>query len=89
MWPSEIWIRTQGMRHTKPLVEGSSGKLGRALGRLDKTQLRLLTELVTGHWYIRKHLARLGIEEVARCSRCGEMDETSLHLIMRCKSLAA
>ncbi|XP_076548117.1 uncharacterized protein LOC143306051 [Osmia lignaria lignaria] len=83
------WNRTQGMRHAKAMFKGPSSRLGKTLSCLDRNQLRLLVGLITGHWYTRKHLMHLGTESEPGCPRCGEEDETPLHLIWRCKGLEA
>ncbi|XP_046145872.1 uncharacterized protein LOC123989215 [Osmia bicornis bicornis] len=64
-----LWHNANGMRHTRALFEGPSQKLGDTLIHLDRAQLRILVGLVTGHWYTRKHLARMGLTEESTCPR--------------------
>ncbi|XP_046145711.1 uncharacterized protein LOC123989037 [Osmia bicornis bicornis] len=84
-----LWHKANGMRHTRALLEGPSQKLGDTLIHLDRAQLRMRVGLVTGHWYTRKHLARMGHIEESTCPRCEEEDETPLHVLLRCRELRA
>nr|XP_034194979.1 uncharacterized protein LOC117611155 [Osmia lignaria] len=88
---TRIWHNANGMRHTRALLEGSSQKLGDTLIHLDRAQLRMLVGLVTGHWYTRKHLVRMGLIEQSTCPKCEEEDETLLHVLLRwnCMELRA
>ncbi|XP_046145898.1 uncharacterized protein LOC123989236 [Osmia bicornis bicornis] len=83
---TRLWHNANGMRHTRALFEGPSQKLGDTLTHLDRAQQRMLVGLVTGHWYTRKHLARMGLIEE---SKCEEEDETPLHVLLRCRELRA
>nr|XP_034195012.1 uncharacterized protein LOC117611185 [Osmia lignaria] len=84
-----LWQNANGMRHTRALLEGPSQKLGDTLTHLDRAQLRMVVCLVIGHWYTRKHLARMGLTEESTCPRCKEEDETPLHAHLRCRELRA
>ncbi|XP_076549179.1 uncharacterized protein LOC143306598 [Osmia lignaria lignaria] len=86
---TRIWHNANGMRHTRALLEGPSQKLGDTLIHLDRAQLRMLVGLMTGHWYTRKHLVRMGLIEESTCPRCEEEDETPLHVLLRCRELRA
>ncbi|XP_029055154.2 uncharacterized protein LOC114882432 [Osmia bicornis bicornis] len=86
---TRLWHNANGMRHTRALLEGPSQKLGDTLTHLDRAQLRMLVGLVTGHWYTRKHLARMGLIEESKCPMCEEEDETPLHVLLRCRELRA
>ncbi|XP_029053881.2 uncharacterized protein LOC114881305 [Osmia bicornis bicornis] len=86
---TRLWHNANGMRHTRALLEGPSQELGGTLTHLDRAQLRMLVSLVTGHWYTRKHLARMGLIEESTCPRCEEEDETPLHVLLRCRELGA
>ncbi|XP_015173372.1 PREDICTED: uncharacterized protein LOC107064813 [Polistes dominula] len=84
----DLWVQGPGMRHTKAMFSGPSEKLGTELINLDRAQLRLVVGLVTGHWHLRKHLTRLGLARDSVCGRCGEGEDTLLHLITQCVGLA-
>ncbi|XP_046145656.1 uncharacterized protein LOC123988941 [Osmia bicornis bicornis] len=86
---TRLWHNANGMRHTRALFKGPSQKLGDTLSHLDRAQLRMLVGLVTGHWYTRKHLARMRLTEETLCPRCEEEDETPLHVLLRCRELRA
>ncbi|XP_076547110.1 uncharacterized protein LOC143305849 [Osmia lignaria lignaria] len=86
---TRLWQNANGMRHTRALLEGPSQKLGDTLIHLDRAPLRMLVGLVTGHWYMKKHLARMGLTVESTCPRCGAEDETPLHALLRCRELRA
>ncbi|XP_015189585.1 PREDICTED: uncharacterized protein LOC107073450 [Polistes dominula] len=83
-----LWVQGSGMEHTKALFSGPSEELSTELINLDRAQLRLVVGLVTGHWHLRKHLTRLGLAQDSVCGRCGEGENTPLHLITQCVGLA-
>lgn len=85
---ADLWSQDPGMRHTKELFSGPAARLGTVLADLDRTQLRVVVGLVTGHWHTNKHLVRLGLAEEPICQRCKDEEETPLHLITRCRELA-
>nr|XP_034192554.1 uncharacterized protein LOC117609902 [Osmia lignaria] len=86
---TRLWNNANGMRHARALFEGPSQKLGDTLIHLDRARLCMLVGLVTGHWYTRKHLARMRLTEETLCPRCEEEDETPLHILLRCRELRA
>lgn len=86
-WFADHWTRGPGMRHTRALLAGPAEKLGITLTTLDRGQLRVITGLVTGHWFTGRHAVRMGLTEEPICPRCNEAEETPLHLITSCKGL--
>ncbi|XP_053982713.1 uncharacterized protein LOC128878494 [Hylaeus volcanicus] len=77
----DLWRHRSTMRHTRVMLEHPSSGLGSTLVRLDRDRLRLVVGLVTRHWHTGRHLARLGLRDNPTCPRCGEADETPLHVI--------
>nr|XP_034184636.1 uncharacterized protein LOC117606373 [Osmia lignaria] len=86
---TRLWHNANGMRHARALFEGPSQKLGDTLIHLDRARLRMLVGLVTGHWYTKKHIARMRLTEETVCPRCEEEDETPFHVLLRCRELRA
>lgn len=85
---TDLWEESPGMEHTRALFGGPSQSLGAETSNLSRAELRILTGLITGHWYTGKHLAHMGLGIGPLCSRCGEdVEETPLHLISRCRGL--
>ncbi|XP_076285535.1 uncharacterized protein LOC143211596 [Lasioglossum baleicum] len=84
-----LWKSESGMRYTKALVEGPDKDLANKLCHMDRQKVRRLVGIITGHWYTGKHLAKLGIQMDSNCPRCGEEDETPLHVLRHCKGTEA
>ncbi|KAJ8958459.1 hypothetical protein NQ318_002248 [Aromia moschata] len=52
-------------------------------------QLRWIVGLFTGHCPLMRHLTTIGVKNDPDCRRCGEEEETSLHISCECPALAA
>ncbi|XP_057333529.1 uncharacterized protein LOC130672801 [Microplitis mediator] len=83
----DLWLEAGGMRHTRALVQGPSKSLGASLVELDRSKLRIIVGLVTGHWFTGRHLKLMGITDDSICPRCNLEDETPLHLLSQCRAL--
>jgi hypothetical protein len=55
----------------------------------DRTQSRVMTDILTGHNTLRKHLRLMGLTSCLLCWRCGVEDETSTHTVCECESLSS
>jgi hypothetical protein len=54
--------------------------------RLSRTQIRVVTGLMTGHYNLRKHLHTMGIfKENPVCRLCNEEEETTSHTVFECE----
>jgi hypothetical protein len=68
---------------------------GPCLGAKDKflsfnrTQSRAVTDLLTGHNTLRRHLHLTGLSDSPLCRRSGAEDETSAHILCECEDLAS
>ena len=47
-------------------------------------RIRLVTQIITGHATLRKHLFRMKIVDSPLCPKCGEENETVEHLFCSC-----
>jgi hypothetical protein len=57
--------------------------------QLSRTQIRVVTGLMTGHCNLRKHLYTMGIfKENPVCRLCNEEEETTFHIVFKCEVLA-
>jgi hypothetical protein len=53
--------------------------------QLSRTQLRVVTGLMTGHCNLRKHLHTMGIfKENPVCRLSNEEEETTFHIVFEC-----
>jgi hypothetical protein len=55
----------------------------------NRTQLRVVTGLLTGHNTLRRHLHLMRLMDSPLCRKCGAEDETSAHILCRCEALAS
>jgi len=57
--------------------------------RANRTQSRAVTDLLTGHNTLRRHLHLLGLLDSPLCRRCGVKEKTSAHIPCECGALAS
>ena len=75
-------------RQTKMfLPEPEHGTWKKIRGRT-KRNIKILTQMITGHATLRYHLFKMKIEPEATCEHCQEGDETVEHFICECEAYA-
>jgi ribonuclease HI len=77
------WKEATGCRQTKMMIGGMDHRRTRYLLKLGKSNLRLMTGIITGHNTLNRHLKVIGISDNASCPHCGE-EETSKHVLAEC-----
>jgi len=55
----------------------------------NRIQSRVVTDLLTGHNTLRRHLYLLGLHDSPLCRKCGVREETSVHILCDCEGLAS
>jgi hypothetical protein len=55
----------------------------------NRTQSRVVINLLNGHNTVRRHLHLLGLVDSPLCRRCGVEEETSAHILCECETLAS
>jgi len=86
-----VWWRGLGntQRQARELILGPClGTKTRFLS-FNRTQSRAVTGLLTRHNILRRHLRLMGLSDGPLCRRCGAEDETSAHILCKCKALAS
>ena len=63
-------------------------KVWRKLRKFGRRNLKVLTQLITGHAVLRYHLNNMNIEPEATCEHCLEGDETVEHFVCDCEAYA-
>lgn len=81
-----VWDKAQ-CRQAKDFIEGP-GTIKKTLLSLERTDIRNVVAMLTGHGPFRLHLSRLGVVDQTMCRFCGEIDETAAHLLCFCPALA-
>jgi hypothetical protein len=77
-----------GCRQSKVWIKRPCLKLARFLRSLPRTKLGVLIGLLTGHVRLNKHLHRMGLLSYPACAACGIEEESALHFICVCPTLA-
>jgi hypothetical protein len=82
------WSRVPGNRHGRLMIGSVSQTLTADLLQLNRTQIKKVTGLLTGHCHLRKHLHTIGVfRDEPICRLCNEEDETASHVIFECPAL--
>ncbi|CAL8132135.1 unnamed protein product [Orchesella dallaii] len=79
-----LWGRYGGARQTKELIDIPSMRVSNFLITLSRSNIRLFTQVITGHSTLNGHLHRIGRADSNICPYCNNGRETSLHFLGRC-----
>jgi hypothetical protein len=82
------WNLVSGCRQSKVWIKRPCLKLAGLLKNLPRTKLGVLIGLLTGHFRLNKHLHRIGLLSDPTCATCGIEEESALHFICVCPTLA-
>ncbi|XP_017473760.1 PREDICTED: uncharacterized protein LOC108364547 [Rhagoletis zephyria] len=82
------WKNTPGLRQAKELLGSYNPRRSRELITLNKTNLRFITGLLTGHCRLRAHMHTLGISADDSCRYCDRVPETPRHIILECDAVS-
>jgi len=75
------------MGQAKELITPSALKTKQLL-RLDRSNLRTVTGLLTGHCHLRRHQSLMGVAEDPECRGCLEDEETLGQVLMSCTAFS-
>jgi hypothetical protein len=82
------WNLVSGCRQSKVWIVRNCLKLGRLLRNLPRTKLGVLIGLLAGHIRLNKHLQRMCLLLDPTSAACGIEEESALHFIDVCSTLA-
>jgi hypothetical protein len=82
------WNLVSGCRQSKVWIKRPCLKLARFLRNLPRTKLGVLIGLITGHVRLNKYLHGMGPLSDPTCAVCGILEESALHFICVCPTLA-
>jgi hypothetical protein len=77
-----------GLKQAKGLIPGTSANRTKDLLKLNRDQLRWMVGLLTGHCHLKGHLFKMGLTDDPTCERCLEEDESALHILCDCETIA-
>ena len=83
------WREATKFRQAKQLLRQVDLSFTKYALRLSRTDLRILTGLLTGHADLNRHLTLMQTRTDAACPLCQEDEETVLHLLGECSALYA
>lgn len=81
------WRQTQIGEHTKCFLNDIKPNISNQLLCLNKRNMRIAIDLITGHCKVNSHLAELRIRDDPDCDLCGSTRETAIHSVCTCESL--
>ena len=83
------WRDIKGQRQAKELNRGCPSARHKELFRLNKTGIRRVVGLLTGHCTLKRHLSIMGVIKDPVCRGCGYNDETATHILCECEAFSA
>jgi len=78
------WSKRLDCRQSKMVLKVPLKSIGNYARGLSRISLRNLTQIITGHNHLQKHLQVMGVVDSSVCRNCGRDEETSYHFICRC-----
>lgn len=84
----EHWVSHDKCRQAREALPTIDSRLSKALLRLSKSRLRMVTCVLTGHGPFNKHLFNLGVTDSPLCRACMETEETAAHVMLHCTAVA-
>lgn len=82
------WRDASGMVHSKACISAPSGRFTKELLSLQKSAVRMVVAMLTGHGPFAYHLERLGVHrDSTLCRFCEECVETGWHVLSSCPAI--
>ena len=79
----ETWRNREDCRQSKIFMPSTKHKWSKYILNKSKTQIRIITQIVTGHANLRRHRFLMKLEDSPICE-CQEEEETAIHVLARC-----
>ena len=81
----ELWQRSHRYQCTNQIVPDlSCTSYFKSIACLPRKHTSIITQLITGHAPLNKHLHRIGKTDTPTCPSCHEHEETTLHFLLHC-----
>ena len=81
------WNEATEYRQTKLVLPDVKHRWKKYVCSYNRNELRILTQIVTGHASLKRHLFLMGYVDSPNCEKCGE-EQTSIHVMTTCPGLA-
>ena len=85
---SRYWNTLPGLRHSKLFINKVDNQLARKLRKSNKSNLRSVIQIVTGHNSLNYFQHKLGNVLSPNCTQCEESEETGYHFLCECPKYA-
>jgi hypothetical protein len=76
-------------RQARELICGPNLATGARVLSFNRTQSRVVIDLLTGHNTLRRHLHMMELCDRPTCRKCGTGEESSVHILCECEALAS
>jgi predicted Zn-ribbon and HTH transcriptional regulator len=83
------WNLGDSQQQARELISGLFRGTRVRLLSFTRVQSRVVTELLTRHNILRRHLHIMRLMDSPLCRKCGAEVETSVHIVCRCEALAS
>ena len=80
---NRLWQERTDCRQTKLILPLVRHKWRGKILNHSKEEIRILTQIITGHANLKRHRYLMDMEDNPLCDKCG-MEETAIHLITEC-----
>ena len=81
------WFKESTCRQTKIFIKGPYQANLKNIGKMNRSSLRLLVQMITGHNTLNSHLFKMGLGTSPLCE-CARGEETSTHFLGECDRFA-
>ena len=75
-------------RHAKETTKELNPQRGKQLIQQSRKNIKILTNMLTGHAHLNKHLHTIGLADDPICRGCLEDEETAEHVLCHCPAIA-
>ena len=82
------WENRKDCRQSKLFLPVVNEKTSKTALKMSKHDLRILTQIITGHANLKRHKHLMGLEDTPTCPACEEGEETPQHMLTECPAYA-
>jgi hypothetical protein len=82
------WESITGLKQAKGHILGPAARRTKDLQKLNRDQLRWVVGLFTGHCHLKGYLFKLGLTDGPTCKKCVGKDESAIHALCDCETIA-
>ncbi len=84
----KYWTNLTSCRQSKYMIQNTTNNIWKTIRDMSKSDIRIITHIMTGHSTLQKHLYNMKIEEDPTCEQCLEDIEDLEHFLTDCPAFA-